>query len=135
MMSPEKQLKNWRNSSSPSSEYRRALWSRLSSTWDAEYPGMRTSLLRTFALPVALLAILVMTGTGVYAYSSPGVTSDTALYPVKHGIEAIEARLHNSPEARERFTARMRARRMEEGAVMRHREELRNIREHMRVRI
>lgn len=118
MTSPEKQLKKLRKESAPRKEFKKELWSELDLTWKKEYPAMRFSWIRAFAVPLAALALFVTMGTGVYAYSSPEVTEDTPLYPVKRGIESVEERFHRSSKAQAHFHARMVERRINEGEVM-----------------
>lgn len=119
MISPEKQLKDLRKQSAPTQEFKKELWRDLDVAWAAEYPssiGFRWS--RIVVVPVAALTLFITMGTGVYAYSSPEVTADSALYPVKRGIESIEARIPRPPGARSEFHARMTERRVAEGEVM-----------------
>lgn len=118
MMSPQKQLKTLRKATAPRKEFKTALWSELSSAWDAEYPSMRFSWTKAFAVPVAVMVVFVTMGMGTYAYASPGVTDGTALYPVKQGMERVESQFRFSPQARARFHVRMVERRIAEGEVM-----------------
>lgn len=119
MISPEKQLKDLRKQSAPAREFKKGLWRDLDVAWAAEYPssvGIRWT--RIVVVPVAALALFVTMGTGVYAYSSAEVTADSALYPVKRGIESVEERFPRSPGAQSAFHVRMTERRVAEGEVM-----------------
>lgn len=118
MNTPEKQLNKLRKRSKPSKEFKKELWSELSVAWGREYPRMSIFWRRAIAVPMAAIVLFVTMGTGVYAYSSPEVTEDTPLYPVKRGIESVEERFHRSSQSRSKFHARMAERRIAEGEVM-----------------
>lgn len=115
MTTPEKQLKKMRKASKPETTFKKELWSELNVAFDKEYPAMRISWTRLVAVPMAALVLFVTMGTGVYAYSSPEVNEQSALYPVKRGIESVEERFRRSPKARALFHARMAERRIAEG--------------------
>lgn len=113
-----KQIKDAKRESAPKRDFKHALWSELDVAFDKEYPRMRFSWQRAFAIPLAALLLFVTMGTGVYAYSSPEVTEDSTFYPLKRGMEAIEEKFNKSPEAVTRFHAKMLQRRIAEGEVM-----------------
>ena len=69
---------------------------------------------------MAAVALVVVLGTGSYAYASPTVNEEHALFPIKNGIEQIEMFVHRSPESAARFHARMTDRRIDEGELMLH---------------
>ena len=118
MISLRKQLKNLRKESAPNKSFKKDLWRELDSAWAEEYPSARISWTRIAAIPVAVLVLFAFTSTGVYAYSSPEVTEDSALYPVKQGMESVESNFYRSPEAQARFHARLVRRRIAEAEVM-----------------
>lgn len=102
----------------PSRRFKRELWVELSHEFTKEYPGLRIGWRRVALASVSVFAVIVMTGTGSYAYASPEVTQRHILYPVKTGIEAIEGKMHTSPEGEIMFHTRMMQRRLDEGEVM-----------------
>lgn len=65
-----------------------------------------------------LLVILAGSATGTYAYSSPEVVRGNILYPVKRGIEKVEARLVKTPQAEVVFHNKLAERRLAEADVL-----------------
>jgi hypothetical protein len=113
-----KQLKQARKDSAPQRDFKHALWSELDVAFDKEYPRMRFSWQRAFAIPLAAVLLFVTMGAGVYAYSNPEVADGSALYPVKRGLESLEEKFHNNPDAAAKFKSRMLERRIAEGEAM-----------------
>jgi hypothetical protein len=68
-----------------------------------------------FAGPVAI-ALVLACSVGTYAYASPAVGEDNALYPVKTGIEKVVQVMHLSPSASAEFQAKIIERRADEAA-------------------
>ena len=118
----ESQLKNLRTQSAPRKDFQAALWVELNEAFEETYPSMVFVWRQALAVPLAVLVIFLSTGAGVYAYASPSVTNDHALYPVKRGIESMEKAWPRSPESAAHFHARMMERRMAEGMYLYHRQ-------------
>jgi hypothetical protein len=76
-------------------------------------PARSRSFRISFASAVLILLALT-TGTGVYAYESPGVTEGHFLHSIKQGAEQVEAVLAFSPERKVRYHAKMMDRRLKE---------------------
>lgn len=118
----KKDLKQLYKTSKPSKQFEKKLWMRL----DAELPRplIRHKIKRLMNVPaIATAAVLLLGGTGSYAYASPNVVPDSPLYGVKAGIENVEEGLKFSPEAKAKFHARMAERRgkeMEHAPLERH---------------
>lgn len=70
-------------------------------------------------VPVGALAVVLMMGTGVYAYESPDVAEGHPLYPIKRGIEQVHHRVFvpKTPEAEAKFQGWVTDRRIEEVEV------------------
>ncbi|MCH8049450.1 hypothetical protein IH979_01930 [Patescibacteria group bacterium] len=112
------QLEKLQRESAPAKDFKQALKAELDYEFNKLYPSAVPNWRRALAMPVALGIVLVTMGMGTYAYASPEVTEDHALYRVKRGIERIEQEFKRSPEARAKFHARMMERRIAEGEVM-----------------
>jgi len=117
-MSLERQLKKLQKSTKPEREFERALWLKLSSEFDSEYPALRFTWLRFAAFPLAAFAVFVTMGVGTYAYASPYVTEGHLLHSMKLGMERVESQLPRGPIASAEFHARMMERRIAEGEVL-----------------
>lgn len=90
MFKLERALKKILHLSSAERTYKRALWLELSSAYDHEYrPEGRGLHWKLATVPALALVVILMTGTGVYAYESPAVSDGHPLYPLKQGIEQI----------------------------------------------
>ncbi len=101
--------------SKPSKAFKKALWSEL----ELELPKQQTAFIgiywgRFVAVPVLVMVLLITTGTGVYAYSSPEVDGDDSLFIVKSGIESVEMMFHRSDRDLYDFHGRMLDRRLDE---------------------
>lgn len=70
-----------------------------------------------FASVLGLMVVSSFT-TAAYAYSSPEVTSGTALYGVKQTLETVEEKLQRTPEQKAAFYLKQINRREAERAVM-----------------
>ncbi len=114
----EKQLKKLRKSAKADRRFQRDLWIQLSNTFDQEYPALRVNWSRFVAVPAAVAVVFVTMGVGSYAYASPSVTDEHMLYPIKTGIERVEAVWPRSENGTAQFHARMMERRIAEGEVM-----------------
>lgn len=111
-----RQLKKWRNKTAADEAFKDALWYELDAAFVRMYPSMAAPQWRRMILfPAAAMALVVTMGTGTYAYASPSVTNQSMLYPVKRGIESIEARFYGDAESSASFHVRMMERRIEEG--------------------
>lgn len=107
-----KPLDNLSRVAAPSEAFKERLWQRL----DAEYtfdPVIARRRRLQWASGILSVGFL-LSGTGTYAYVSPSVTPDDALYPVKTGIEWVEEQTRFTPEAEIRFHERMMRRRAAE---------------------
>ncbi len=113
----------------PSRQFKRALWVKLDQRWNCAYPTMVISWRRLVAIPVASVCLVIVMGTGTYAYASPNVADGDVLFPVKRGLESVERRFHRSESSKERYDRRMMLRRIREEEI------LRNKLERVRVRI
>lgn len=124
MSNLKRQLKKLQASSAPTDEFRGTLRAQLLAEHANLYPQARGfAWSRAFAVPVALCVVVMTMGTGTYAYASPAVTDGDVLYPVKQGIEEVEAQFYRSPEAAARFEARMLERRLAEAEYLAERRE------------
>lgn len=111
-MKINKQFKDMRESSGPSSEFSERLWERL----DAQLPAgiIHKSKKRRrmqIGAGIASLLMLLSGGTGTFAYGAETVTPEHPLYGVRAGIEKVEERLKTNPEARAAFHEKMAQRR------------------------
>lgn len=114
----ESLLKQLKRSSKPGDDFKVALWSDLEVEFVKTYPTSVGMWHRIFVVPMAVLIIFSATGTGVYAYSSPSVTANHGLYPIKSGIESVESSFPRSPEKGAQFHSRMMDRRLAEGEFL-----------------
>lgn len=69
-------------------------------------------------LASALVVLVCLSGTGVYAYSSDKVTRQSRLYPIKRTLENIEKSVISSPTAQPALEAKFAARRFAEARAM-----------------
>jgi hypothetical protein len=125
----ELKLRKINRETTPSRQFQRTLWVKLDQRWHCAYPTMVISWRRLVAIPVASLCLVVVMGTGTYAYASPNVADGDVLYPVKRSLESVESRFHRSEISRAQFERRMIRRRIQEGEI------LRNKLERIRVKI
>lgn len=82
-----------RRAAAPRPEFRRALALRLEAERTLHAPARRIWLPSPRMVAVPLTVVVVLAASGTYAYASDGVTAGHALYPVKRGIEEVEATL------------------------------------------
>ncbi|MEO5927425.1 MAG: DUF5667 domain-containing protein [Patescibacteria group bacterium] len=61
---------------------------------------------------------LLLSGTGVYAYTSDDVTSDSALYPVRTGIEQVEQSIAVFPNVKAAVALHLLKRRIKEQQIL-----------------
>jgi hypothetical protein len=73
---------------------------------------------RYAAISLVVVIMFGMGGTSVYAYSSPEVTDDHVLYPLKQSIEKVEEHLQTTPEKKTQFYLKQLARREQERKVL-----------------
>lgn len=125
----EIKLKKLSLEAAPSRQLKRALWVKLDQRWNCAYPTMVISWRRLVAIPVASFCLVIVMGTGTYAYASANVADGDVLFPVKRGLESVEGRFHRSETSREQFERRLMRRRIREQEI------LRNKLERVRVRI
>ena len=69
----------------------------------------------------SMVFLVFGSSVGVYAYSSPEVTPENMLYPVKQGIERVEVGFAFSPEAKAQAHLKMALRRLDENDSLRKR--------------
>lgn len=124
-----RQLNKIAHDATPSRQFKRELWVKLDQAHNCLYPAAVVSWRRMVAVPVVAVCIVVTMGMGTYAYASPNVADGDLLFPVKRGLENLEAKFHPSAEAKAEFEKRLIHRRVREGQV------LRNKLERVRVRI
>ncbi len=129
MPSPIKQLKKISATTAPSRQFKRELWVKLDQGFNCVYPTAMVSWRRIIAIPVASFCLVIVMGTGTYAYASPNVSEGDMLFTVKRGLESVEGRFHPSDEAQEKYERRIIRRRIQEGEI------LRNKLQRVRVRI
>jgi hypothetical protein len=116
MQNLKRQLKKLRTQSAAPKAFKLALQKQLKEELDEVYPYMPAHS-RTYRMALATTLIVVLaltTGTGVYAYESPGVTEGHALHPIKDAVEHVEGMLAFSPEKQVRYHAKMMDRRLKE---------------------
>lgn len=114
MKDVKKQFSEQRESVSPSSEFEQRLWQRLDAEFVSAIPTRKSRRSLRYAVSIVAVVVIFFGGTGAYAYASPSVAPDSTLYPVRKGIESVEAVLHRSPEGKAAFHARMAERRAAE---------------------
>lgn len=110
-MSLRRHLSLLREASAPHSDFRERLLCQLVPRKAFHWP-------RAVAFPVAVVALFFGTGIGAYAYASPEVTDQHPFYPVKRGLEQIQAVVQFSDDAQADFHARMMERRLQEAEVL-----------------
>jgi len=90
----------------PCKAFKDDLWRDLNNAWGARYNCSAryqpAGLLYKFAA-FAAVVLLLIGGTGAYAYVSPEVTVGTALYPIKQAVESAEEATKITPEAKAKF--------------------------------
>ena len=123
MFGLKRQLRKLQKRTAPKPEFKRDLWATLEHEYEDAYgplPSARPVRLmyRLATVGVAVVVIFVATGTGVYAYNSPGVSDGHVLYPIKQGIEQVECGVLRDPERRATCHARMMQRRLDEAEVV-----------------
>lgn len=129
MTSPKTQLKKINTQTAPGRQFKRELWVKLDQGFNCVYPTAIVSWRRIIAIPVASFCLVIVMGTGTYAYASPNVAEGDALFTIKRGLESVESRFHPSEEAQEKYERRIIRRRIQEGEI------LRNKLQRIRVRI
>ena len=107
----------------PSAVFRSQLEKKLAQAWRQKYPSAvswyRLRLMRLASAGTAGLVVAASFGTGAYAYVSPAVTEQSALYPIKQKLEALEESvLNRTPEAKVKFYLKQIARREAEQNVL-----------------
>lgn len=107
---------------SPAKAFKARLWRELDSAWqEHNLPSSawyQTHWFRLSLVALAGLAAVGSFGTGVFAYSSPAVTENTPLYPVKRILERVEEKLRHAPEAKAEFYLKQADRREVEKVVL-----------------
>lgn len=106
-------LNRLRRNSAPDATFKAALRSRLLASNTMLVYRSPMSAFR-YAFAALVLVVVAGFGTTSYAYASPAVTEGDVLYPVKTRVENLEARFHNSPDAKSRFEQRLKDRRFHE---------------------
>ncbi len=118
MSSLKRQFRTLRKEASSARDFKHALWSELSLTIDKDFrPEGRRVHWRLATVPMAVLVLMFMMGTGVYAYESPSVSEGHPLFGVKRGMEEVQRAFIGGvqgPEARVKFEAHMEERRIQE---------------------
>ncbi|MFC1788046.1 DUF5667 domain-containing protein [Patescibacteria group bacterium] len=104
------QLKQIQNEANPSLDYKQVLLNNLQENMQIDSKKQ----VFKYSFGIALVALFVMTGTGVYAYESPEVTDGHVLNGLKRNIERIEGRFASNPEKKAKFHAKMMDRRLNE---------------------
>ena len=99
----------------PDSQFKANLFKKLSVAWDNTY-NTKYAWYQTvfFKHATGFAAMVFMAGslcTGAYAYTSPEVTQDSLLYPIKEKLENIEEKIQITPEAKAKFYLKNIARR------------------------
>jgi hypothetical protein len=105
----------------PSLDFKDNLWRDLNSAWNSIYGHSaryrQIGLLRKSAA-FAAAVLLLISGTGAYAYISPKVTAGTALYPIKQVVESAEETIKITPEAKAKFYLKQIKRREAEKEIL-----------------
>jgi hypothetical protein len=105
--------------SKPTKAYKQALWTDLEIAFVKTYPAKTRFLWGKFvAVPALTMVLLVTTGTGVYAYSSPSVDAEDGLFVFKEGIESVELQFYRMAGGEYDFHERMLDRRFEEAELL-----------------
>ncbi len=113
-----KQLKDLRKDSDPDRLFRKTLKRDLATNWSGIHGSPNFLFKRMVLIPMALLVLISTTGMGTFAYASPSVSEDHALFPIKHGIENLERMLPRSNSSRATLQARILKRRVDEGEFL-----------------
>jgi|GEM_PF-1347078 hypothetical protein len=116
MQSLKRQLKKLHKQSAAPKVFKIALKAQLKEDLEETYPYMpaRSRAFRVSFASAVIILLALTTGTGVYAYESPGVTEGHLLHPIKQTAEQVEAVLAFSPERKVRYHAKMMDRRLKE---------------------
>lgn len=106
----------------PDSHFKASLLKKLRATWDNTY-NTKYAWYQTvfFNHAIGFATVVLMAGslgTGAYAYTSPEVTQDSILYPIKERLENIEEIAQITPEAKANFYLKKIERRTEEKVVL-----------------
>jgi hypothetical protein len=111
-----------KNGLKPDDKFRADLWSKLDAKLHAEYNSrhswFETRVFKFSAVAAGVVLLVICTGTGAYAYTSPDVTEGTILYPIKQNIENVEEKLQITPEAKAKFLLKKIQKREQEAVVM-----------------
>lgn len=112
-------LWKFRKSNGPSNRFKDQLHAELDKVWSAAYGPTPWYAVVGVRPAVALAGIVILLGGGgAYAYSNPGITEGTVLYPVKQAMEDIEEITKVTPEAKAQFLLKQITRREAEKKVL-----------------
>lgn len=115
MFSLRRQLFRLRRQAHPERTFERALWLKLSADFDATYPMSDRRLHWKLAtVPVVVVVVVFLAGTGVYAYDSPSVSQGHPLFVMKRGMEEVHRVMIVDGQARQQFQLMITHRRMAE---------------------
>lgn len=96
-----------KKSLAPDSHFKANLLKQLNTVWDNTYNTKYAWYQTVFFKHATGFATMVLMagslGTGAYAYTSPEVTQDSLLYPIKEKLENIEEKIQITPEAKAKF--------------------------------
>lgn len=110
-----------KKASAPTRIFKDSLFVKLSSDYPTVFSEKITWHKICFRYAIVSLVIIIiagMGGTSAYAYSSPEVTDDTLLYPLKQSIEKVEEHLQTTSEKKTQFYLKQLARREAERQVL-----------------
>ena len=112
-------IRRAKKDAAPNRAFIKRLWQQIDAELPAPTMQARISWFarRTAVALVVIVSFLTM-GTGANAYSSPTVTQDSTLYPVKQQLERMEKSFARSAEARADFHLKMYQRRLEETEML-----------------
>lgn len=100
---------------SPSRDFRNALSRTLCQEFDATYPARDKRLHWKLAtIPVVVVVVVFLAGTGVYAYDSPVVSQGHPLFVMKRGMEEVRRVIILNDDSRQQFELMLAHRRMAE---------------------
>lgn len=109
-------LHQLQNKALPSPGFKRSLEARLMSEIGCN-PTVSMSWKLAFSMVTAVMVVAV-SGTGVYAYSSPDVLPDTPLYGVRLALENVEEKIAVLPDWRAKVIVKHLKRRIQENEIM-----------------